>query len=329
MNYFVRLTAGWLLYYCVPFFLLILIVRFRYYKPVSWRYPLYSLLVKHRLTGSIWCVKLVLIFKYILLCGLLFFIGKPQLVDESSLLPVQGIDIVLVVDASGSMQFIDDQNDGRSRFNVAKDEAIRFVQKRDNDAIGFVIFGNDAVTRSPITFDKRSLKKVIQDVELGFIDPDGTVLATGMMTALNRLKYSRAKSKIMIVLTDGEPSENDMNIALPIEIAQQLGVKIYTVGIGSEELRRLMHPMFGWVIVPTVNKELLERIARETGGQFFQAQNPKDMRMIYDTIDTLEKNEHAIPLFTRYYEFFALYDSVLLGIALLIVFLSLLVCGGL
>jgi Ca-activated chloride channel family protein len=126
----------------------------------------------------------------------------------------------------------------------------------------------------------------------------------------------------MIVLTDGEPSENDQKPEIPIEVAQQLGIKIYTVGIGSETVRRIFHPHYGIVMIPTVNRPLLERIAKQTGGQFFQATNPKDMRMIYDTIDTLERDEHDVPVFTCFYELFAWYGSHLVWLLFLIVILS-------
>ena len=328
MDYFLRLAAGSMLYLGIPFLLMVLLVRIKWYRPVTWRYSMSALLARRGFGARSIGTRLLVVLHFVLLALLLFFIAKPQLVDERSLLPVQGIDIVLVLDASGSMQFVDDQDDERSRFQVAKDEAIRFVQKRDNDAIGLVIFGNDAVTRSPITHDKKNVEQVIQELELGFIDPDGTVLATGMMTALNRLKYSKAKSKIMIVLTDGEPSPNDQKPDIPLEVAKQLGIKIYTIGIGAEHARRMMHPLYGIVIIPTVNKELLERIAHETGGQFFQAKNPKDMRAIYETIDMLERDEHEVPVFTRSYELFALYGYWTLVLVCIILFLSTFVWFG-
>lgn len=328
MNYFFRLMASTSWYIGIPFFLGIIIMRIKWYQPVTWRYTMSTLLAQHGFAEQTIGPKVITVLHGLLLAILLFFIGKPQLVDERSLVPVQGIDIVLVLDVSGSMQFVDDQDDARSRFQVAKDEAIRFVKKRDNDAIGLVLFGNDAVTRSPITQDKQSLQKSIDELQLGFIDPDGTMLATGMMTALNRLRYSKAKSKIMIVLTDGEPSENDQKPAIPIEIAQQLGVKIYTIGIGSEVPRRIMHPVYGIAIVPTVNKQLLEKIAQQTGGCYFQAKNPKDMRMIYDTIDQFERDEHEQPFFSRVYDLFNMYGYTALILVNIIIFLSTFVWFG-
>lgn len=328
MDYFLRLIAGNYLYFCIPFFIGAVLVRYWFYRPATWHYSMSTLLAERGFAKQSIGTLIINALYVLLLLLLLFFIAKPQLVDERSLLPVQGIDIVLVLDVSGSMQFVDDKDDQRSRFDVAKDEAIRFVQKRDHDAIGLVIFGNDALTRSPITQDKKALEKSIEELRLGFIDADGTVLAMGMTAALNRLRYSKAKSKIMIVLTDGEPSDHDQKPEIPLEIAKQMGIKIYTIGIGSDRPQRIMHPLYGFVMIPTVNKALLERIAQETGGHYFQAKNPKDMRQIYDTIDTLEKDEHEVPIFTRYYELFALCGYSLMILVFLIALLSTFVWFG-
>jgi Ca-activated chloride channel family protein len=235
---------------------------------------------------------------------LAFLIAKPQLVDNRSNIIVDGIDIMLVLDVSGSMQFQDYADDQRSRLQVAKDEALRFVNKRTNDAIGLVIFGKDALSRVPLTLDKKIINTLISTLEIGIIDPDGTVLSTAIVTAANRLKNSQAKSKVMILLTDGAPSENDTDPNLAIELAQKMGIKIYTVGIGSDEEQFIMHPLYGLIPKPKINKTLLTKIAQETGGKFFLARNSKDMRAIYDTIDSLEKTTHETSLFNKYYDIF-------------------------
>ncbi len=212
---------------------------------------------------------------------------------------------MLVLDVSGSMSTQDYSDDERSRFDVAKDEAIRFIQARPNDAIGIVLFGKDAVSRCPLTLDKKMLETIIMQTQLGVVDHDGTVLSRGILTAANRLKNSTAKSNVMIVLTDGEPTPEDADPAVAIEIAKQLKIKIYTIGIGSDEDRVVMHPIFGAIgKMPKVNKELLTKIAQETGGKFFLARNAQDMRAVYKTIDALEKSDIETPLFTKYYDIF-------------------------
>jgi len=143
-----------------------------------------------------------------------------------------------------------------------------------------VIFAKDAVSRIPLTLDKKIINNLIGSLYIGILDPDGTVLSTAIITAANRLKKSDAKSKIMIVLTDGAPSETDVDPALAIELAQKLGIKIYTVGIGSDDDQLIMHPVLGMIAKPRINKALLTKIAHQTGGKFFLARNSKDMRTI-------------------------------------------------
>jgi Ca-activated chloride channel family protein len=271
-------------------------------KPVVYRYSLGHALKKNNRAMSHFHKKVFYFLRLLTLVVLALLISKPQVVDSRSKVPVQGIDIVLVLDVSGSMQFRDYEDDERSRFDVAKAEAIHFIEKRDNDALGLVLFGKDTVSRCPITFDKQLLKDVVDELKLGVIDSDGTMLVTGIVTAANRLKHSKSKTKIMIVLTDGEPSEGDMDPSVGIEVAQKLGIKIYTIGIGSEQEQIFRHQFYGMMIRPKVNKELLTRIAQHTGGQYFFARSASDMRRVYDTIDALERTDHEVPHFSLYYD---------------------------
>jgi Ca-activated chloride channel family protein len=146
------------------------------------------------------------------------------------------------------------------------------------------------------------LKKMINELQIGMIDPNGTVLARGMITAASRLKNSQAKSKVMILLTDGEPSEQDLDTDIGIKIAKELGIKVYTIGIGSDRDEMMIHPFHGWMQKPRVNTELLAHIAQETGGKFFMAHNAADMRTIYHTIDQLERTRHDVPMFSKYFD---------------------------
>jgi Ca-activated chloride channel family protein len=271
-------------------------------KTVIYRYSLGYTLKKNRFAISHIHKKVFYFLRLLTLLILAIIIAKPQIVDSRSKIPVQGIDIVLVLDVSGSMQFRDYDDDDRSRFDVAKAEAVHFIEKRTNDALGLVLFGKDTVSRCPITFDKQLLKDVVEELKLGVIDSDGTMLVTGIVTAANRLKHSRSKTKVMIVLTDGEPSEGDMDPSVGIDVAKKLGIKIYTVGIGSEQEQIFRHPLYGPIAKPKVNKELLTKIASQTGGFYYLARSAADMRRIYDTIDTLEKVDHEVPMFSLYYD---------------------------
>lgn len=313
-HFFVRCAHPVYIIILIAVIVVAIVVRKLLRKTVVYRYSLGQAL-KHNGSGAAHIHKKIFyLLRLLTLLLLAIIIAKPQIVDRRSKIPVQGIDIVLVLDVSGSMQFRDYDDDERSRFDVAKAEAIRFIEKRDSDALGLVLFGKDTVSRCPITFDKQLLKNVVDELNLGVIDSDGTMLVTGMVTAANRLKHSQSSSKVMIVLTDGEPSEGDMDPSVGIEVAKKLGIKIYTVGIGSEQEQLFRHPLYGVIAKPKVNKELLTKIASETGGHYFLARSAADMRSIYDTIDALEKTDHEVPMFSLYYDLLVPAVAIIMGI---------------
>lgn len=282
-----------------------LVWRLKWYKPVQYRYAFAETFKRiHKVVGNYQKQTLCLVRGLVLLL-LMLLVSRPQLVDEQSKVLVEGIDIALVIDVSGSMQVQDFQDDDRSRIDVAKAEAARFVQKREDDSIGLVVFARDAVTRCPVTLDHALLRDIIYELQIGTIDPDRTMLAMGMVAGVNRLKASTAKSKVMILLTDGEPSEEDMDMGRAIEAARAFGIKVYTIGIGNEEDRLYMHPFYGPVRAPKVNKELLVRIAQQTGGRYFHVKSAHDMRMMYDVIDELERSSREHKKFKRYHELVA------------------------
>ncbi|MGB8468047.1 MAG: VWA domain-containing protein [Candidatus Babeliales bacterium] len=286
--------------------LIALLLRRILYKPATVRYAWVSAFIKHSSQHSSLSYQTAIPFALRMLayCLLAVALGRPQRVDVESKVHVEGVDIMIALDASGSMQCFDDVKDRRTRFQVAKTEAIRFAQKRVNDQLGLILFGKEAVSRCPLTHDKRIIQEIIEKTELGIVDPDGTVLSVGLAMAINRLKNSKAKSKIVVLLTDGEPSpEFDIDPQIPIDLATKLGVRIYTVGIGGQEGGLINDPFFGVRPVGLkVNKALLERIAQQTGGKFFMAENADDMRAIYNSIDALEKTKTEAPLYTHYTE---------------------------
>lgn len=294
-----------LLYAGIPLLILLALVRSRWRKNIRYTYSLATVLHNKGLHATHPYKKILYGLRLISLIVMLVLMAKPQWVDVQSKVTVEGIDIVLVLDISGSMDMPHHSGDNRSRIDVAKEEAIRFVQKRTNDAIGLVVFGRDALSRCPLTVDKVVLEQMIQEVAIGLVDPEGTVLAQSVLTAANRLRHSKAKSKIMILLTDGAPSEHDTTPEIAIQAAKQLGIKIYAIGIGDDQEVMIRHPLFGLVPVKTtLNKPLLASLARETGGKFFEAKNADDMRAIYNEIDALEKTEIESPIFNMYYDWF-------------------------
>lgn len=278
-----------------------------YCKSVRYRYPYVSLLRK-------WDAQekkrfsLPILLKILRICTLVLLViasARPQIPDDSSTLEVAGRDIVIAFDVSGSMQLFDDAHDQRSRFDVAKTEALKFIEKRKNDPIGLVLFGATAVSRCPRTLDKKLLKEIITNLSLGDIDSRGTVLSIGLGMAVNRLYTSQSASKVIILLTDGAPSEHDCQPDQILALAKKYDIKVYCIGIGSDEGGFIRHPVFGVIQQKTpLNSELLQSIADETGGAFFRAEKPDDMKQVYERINKLETSEYDTPLYSRYYDYF-------------------------
>jgi Ca-activated chloride channel family protein len=304
VDFFLRFAYWYALLLCIPLCLLAAYIRYAFYRPVVYGYSLTSFIRSKGLETRHPFKIILYAIRFITLLFLAFLIGNPQIIHPRSKIQVDGIDIMLVLDVSGSMEAKDYGANKDSRVEVAKKEAVRFINKRNNDPIGLVIFAQNAVSRCPVTLDKRVLKDIVNQLHIGVINPDGTVLSTAIATAASRLKDSTSKSKVMIVLTDGTPSQHDISPEVAVEVAQKLGIKIYTIGIGSDENKMIHHPSYGTVIIPGINKKLLSGIAKPTGGRFFLARNQRDMRAVYNTIDSLEKTEHETNIYSKYYDFF-------------------------
>lgn len=302
MEAVLRFAHNWALLILIPLIILLTYIRWKWHSGSRYRYPLTQTLKDRGATTRHPYRAILAALRCLLLLLLAVLIAKPQWVDSRSKVTIEGVDIVLVLDVSGSMDAPHDEKDERSRIEIAKEEAIRFVEKRQNDAIGLVIFGKDALSRCPLTADKQILKDIIHGTNIGLLNPEGTVLARAIITGANRLRHSHAKSKIMIVLTDGEPTEDDASPQVAIDVAKELGIKIYTIGIGEEIVKS---DIFGRLHrVGRVNTVLLQKIARDTGGNYFEAKRSNDMREIYNTIDALEKTKIETPIFTHYQDWF-------------------------
>jgi len=275
-------------------------------KPVLYQFPLVQVYVQS-VHGKQLMRKnrLMMILRSLTLLLLILITARPQSADERSEVNVEGIAVMLVLDVSGSMDCFDDLNNPKSRFEIAQEEAIKFINRRKNDQFGLVLFGAVAATRAPLTADKKIVTEIIQDTKLGAINPNGTVLAMGIAMGVNRLRNSPLKSKIMVVLTDGEPSPEDINIRIAIDLAKKAGIKVYTIGIGSPAGGFIQHPYGGIVQMPaSLNVDLLTTIAQETGGMFFKASNQKELEDIYKQIDMFEKTKHQAPIYAHYYEYY-------------------------
>lgn len=280
------------------------LIRWWWYKLPLYTYTLVHTVHQPRHTNLLWIARCASGIRLLVLILLACLCGRPQWGSSQRTVSIDGIDIIVALDVSGSMDTSDFEDDPRSRIDIAKTEAVRFIEKRTDDAIGLVIFGNDALSRCPLTMDKGMLRHIIDDLHIGIIDYRGTVLARALVAGANRLKHATSKSKVMILLTDGEPTDNDLPLPAALDIAKALDIKIYTIGIGNDDLVLFGRRSLFMMPYTGVNKTLLTTIARETGGRYFCARNAADMRHIYDEIDSLERTNHEAPIFTRWYDIY-------------------------
>lgn len=316
MTHFIKFALPSLLLLLLPV-LVAAYYRWRWYRPVTYQYPLGQWLASQLAFGRSWARPGLFGLRFGSLLLLALLCARPQLVDYYSKIKVEGIDICLALDVSGSMQLYDGPQETRMRFEIAKDEALKFIAKRENDAIGLVLFGKYAVSRCPLTLDKKILAQILTDLQLGFIDPQGTVIARALVTAANRLKNSPAKSKIIILLTDGTPTPDDLAVAPVLKLLQELKIKVYTIGIGNPN-GAYVDSWLGRVAVQVeLDQQLLKQIAQATGGRSFTVQNTRDLAQIYQQIDQLERVEQQAEVFTNSYELAPILLGLIIGILLL------------
>ncbi|MTI87571.1 MAG: VWA domain-containing protein [Balneolaceae bacterium] len=231
----------------------------------------------------------------------------------------EGIDIVMALDMSSSMRAEDLQP---NRFEAAREVAKSFVDKRISDRIGLISFAGKSFTVCPPTLDYRLLKNLLEDLEMGIIE-DGTAIGMGLATAINRLKESEAKSKVIILLTDGENNTGEIDPVTAADLAKTYDIKIYTIGAGTRGTAPYpsRDPVFGvryTNIEVNIDEEMLSQVANMTGGQYFRATDTDQLSNIYAQIDELEKSKVEELIYTDYkdlYEYF-------LGGALGLIFLS-------
>lgn len=302
MEYGFRYAHPIVLWYLVPIIVLVALYRYKRFRPIQYRYSLTTVAHTHNF-GSKHIYKAVFFGMRAVTLGLLALVlAQPQLIDFRSTMPIEGIDIILALDVSGSMKIQDHPSIPKTRFDIAKREAINFIDKRTHDSLGIVLFGMSAISRCPLTFDKAILKQCLEETELGQIDERATVLSKALVTAANRLKKSQSTSKVVILLTDGEPSPNDIDPSIALALMKELGIKVYTIGIGREVQQGFF--IQGYMVQNGINKKLLQHIAQETGGQFFHAEDSSDLKEIYNAIDSLEKTKNDTPLYSKYQELY-------------------------
>lgn len=258
---------------------------------------------------------------FILTCvaiaAMVLAIARPRSSSTFERVDTEGIDIILALDVSTSMLARDFTPD---RINAAKDIAIRFVAERPSDRIGVVVFAGESYTQCPVTTDRATLINLIKEIECGLIE-DGTAIGNGLATAVARLKDSDAKSKVIILLTDGVNNSGEISPKMAAEIAKTYGIRVYTIGVGA--MGTAPYPYmtpYGPQLINVevqIDEPLLKEIAQGTDGKYFRATDNTKLLEIYGEINKMEKNKvqvDSFPLYKELYMPFAL--AALLALAL-------------
>ena len=242
-----------------------------------------------------WKIWLRIISPYLYALGLALMIialARPQEVLKDEKIEAEGIDIFLTLDLSISMLAKDFEP---NRLEASKKVALDFISKRSFDRIGLTIFSGEAFTQCPLTSDHRVLKNFIEKLDISMFDAQGTAIGMGLASALNRLKDSGAKSKVVILLTDGENNAGYIDPKLASEMAKELGIRLYTIGVGTEGVAEGptgISPNGRIIMGPTkvqLDEELLMYMAKNTGGQYYRATDMSSLQAIYNNINTMEK----------------------------------------
>lgn len=236
-------------------------------------------------------------------------LARPQKIAAEREYQTNGVDIVISMDISGSMLAEDFKPE--NRLAVAKQEAIKFIRGRENDRVGLVVFARKAFTQCPLTLDYDILVELTQQLRIGMI-PDGTAVGMGLATAVNRLRDSQAKSKVIILITDGENNAGNIDPITAAELAKTFGIRVHTIAVGKGGLVPfpVNDPLFGKRYVQAnveIDEMTLKRISDITGGLFFRARDPEALRQIYEKIGELEKTEVKVKEYRSYEEYFHLF----------------------
>ena len=264
------------------------------YAPKSWRMRIVNLPMVLR------CATFVLI---------VIILARPQTHNAWDKKSVEGIDIMLAMDVSTSMLAEDLRP---NRIEAAKEVAAEFISGRPDDNIGLTIFAGESFTQCPMTTDHTSLLNLLQNVRAdiaarGLIS-DGTAIGMGLANAVGRLKASKAKSKVVILLTDGSNNMGDISPMTAAEIAQSLGIRVYTIGVGTNKVAPYPMPVAGgvqYVNMPVeIDTKTLSEIAQTTQGDFYRATNNNELKKIYKEIDQLEKSKMSVKKFKKKFDAF-------------------------
>lgn len=252
-----------------------------------------------------WLRHTPIVLRIAALAAIIIALARPVEVNHEEETTTEGIDIVIAMDISGSMLARDFTPD---RLSAAKQLATEFVAERTGDRISVVAFAGEAFTQCPLTSDQASVGTMLSRLRSGVVE-DGTAIGNGLATAINRLRESGAKSKVVILLTDGVNNRGQISPIMAADIAQDLGIKVYTIGVGSRDKAPMpAYDPFGnmtYVMADVeIDEALLREIAAKTNGQYFRASDNKALKEIYAQINELEKSKVEITHYTSYNELY-------------------------
>ena len=254
-----------------------------------------------------WLRHLPFLFRLAAIVLVIIALARPRMSEETTNVDAEGIDIVLAMDVSTSMLARDLYPD---RINASKDIAVEFISQRKSDRIGIVVFAGESFTQCPLTTDKRTLVNLMNEVSTGIID-DGTAIGNGLATAVARLTESDAKSRVVILLTDGVNNRGEVAPQMATEIAKQYGIKVYTIGVGKEGMAK--YPvMTPWGVQlqdveVEIDEPLLKDISQATGGKYFRATDNTSLAEIYNEINQMETGRTTVTNVVTYEELFLMY----------------------
>ena len=261
------------------------------------------------------------VLKLIAIALIIFCIARPRSSQDVEHIDTEGIDIVLAMDVSSSMLARDFKPD---RLSSAKDIAIEFIAQRPSDRMGIVVFAGESYTQCPLTTDRATLINMMKEVEVGLID-DGTAIGNGLATAVARIKDSDAKSRVVILLTDGVNNTGEVPPETAAEIAKNYGVRVYTIGVGA--MGTAPYPvMTPWGVElqnmeVEIDEDLLKNVASLTGGKYFRATDNTKLMEIYNEINKMEKVKTTVdsfPVYKELYSKYAVWALVCLLLSLLV-----------
>lgn len=260
-----------------------------------------------------WLRHLPFLFRLAAVVLVIVALARPRTYEETTQVDAEGIDIVLAMDVSTSMLARDLYPD---RINASKDIAVEFLSQRKSDRIGIVVFAGESFTQCPLTTDKRTLINLMNEVSTDIID-DGTAIGNGLATAVARLAESDARSRVVILLTDGVNNSGEVAPQMATEIAKQYGIRVYTIGVGKEGMAK--YPvMTPWGVQlqdvkVEIDESLLKEIAQATGGKYFRATDNTTLAEIYNEINQMETGRTTITDVVTYEELFMMYVLLALG----------------